>query len=252
MLTVVRLLFFSSFSIFIIFCCAKEIHLECDDIIEVTNIHISRVLQVCDIRGFEITENDSEISFVNVSQNNFTKIEVTRSKFLVLPTKIVDLFPQVVAFEVCFSGMTRIEDYTFRNASQLLDLSITINELTEITEFTLAGAVNVISLDLNTNQITNVSPKAFNLMPKLERLILGANRISSLDKEIFSLLKNLKYLDVSFNKLTEIDSKLFVHTEHLSYLNLARNKFNEVELELSTKVKMNRLDFEGIRKLTLR
>lgn len=232
-------------------CGAEEVDLRCGQLTEEKYNDLSRVINVCNLYEFRMTGNNTKFSFENASQMEVTALQVVASKFRVFPQQILDIFPQIVVLEVNFNEMTKIDDHSFRNASQLLEINVEVNKLTEITEYTFAGAKNLISLHVGSNEITSVSPMAFIWTPKMEKLILSGNKITLLDRDTFASLKHLKYLDASNNKLTAVDPQLFVHNEVLLYLNLERNEFNTVELELRTN-ELHRLDFDGLEKLTLR
>lgn len=242
-------------SILISTCCAKELQLECKHRVSTIYGGLSRILDVCHVKKFNITEDDTQLVFMDTNSKTYTGVRIESSKFTVFPKEILKIFPQTVALAVAFSDMTKIEDNSFRNASQLLDLDLGYNKITKINELTFAGADNLIDLRLNVNKITEVSPRALNCVPKLEILELGQNEISTLHMETFAKLKNLKTLSLNSNPLSHIAPQLFIHNERLSVLRLGVMEFDELELELSTN-QMEKLAIYGthshLKKLTLR
>lgn len=240
-------------------CCSKELHLKCESVDkDHNNTRISRKLNVCHVKKFNLTKDTEDVTqllFADDSANTYTGVSLESSKFQKFPQQILTVFPHVLSLGIAFSGMTEIEDHTFKNSTQLLDLNLGYNKITKITEFSFAGAENLVSLNLDVNQITEVSPSAFSCLPHLKILKLGSNKISTLDRNVFALLSNLRVLSLTRNPLVHIDSQMFVHNDRLVELRLSELEVGEVELELHSK-KMKKLDLYGIRsdkkKITLK
>lgn len=236
-------------------CHADEIKLTCKELNEENNTRIDRILTICWVRQFEVPDTDTSFLFEDASEKEFTGVSIENSVIKTFPKHILDVIPQAIALSVISCELATIEDFSFRNASQLLNLELNNNELSEITEFTFAGAGNLIALNLKYNSIEQVSAKAFDCVPKLEYLTLTSNKISTLDKDMFSKLVHLKEIFLGQNDLTSLDPQMFLHNEQLSYLDLQMNPWTAVELELSTK-QMKVLDFYGmfgnLSELTLR
>lgn len=240
---------------------ARDLQLECHSVDEsYNNTRLLRVLNVCHVKKFNLTKDDiianTQLSFSDAAAaNTYTGVIIESSKFPSFPQKIIKIFKNMVFLSIAFSGMTEIEDFSFRNATRLQDLNLGYNKITKISEFTFAGA-DLVSLSLEVNEITEVAPGAFDYFPHLETLRLSSNKISALDAKIFAMLSNLKLLRLNTNPLTHIDPQMFVHNQRLSDLGLAMIEVGgELELVLNTN-RLTLLDLHGIteefKKLTLR
>lgn len=234
----------------------EEILLECD-VTEYNNSRISnQTITLCTTKEVDITsDQDTKLLFKDIDGNNYTGLMISDKKIPVFPHELLQLFPHGISLGISFSHMKKIEDYTFRNGTHLLELDFRHNELTEVTEFTFFGAYNLLSLNLDANDIEIVSPEAFHDMPKLKVLSMATNQIAVLDKDTFRMLKNLNELNLNRNRLVSIHLQLFTHNEKLSELDLGRNRFEEIEMELSAR-RVETLNFCGfgseLKKLSLR
>lgn len=117
----------------------------------------------CRLR-IENTNNWNNFTEIDgIHTDRFTNSNVTavychhcQGQSTIIPSIICDTFPNLSIFEYALTGVTEIDDNSFRNCSRLTELVLRSNSISSITSNAFINLRNVNNLDLTENLITNL------------------------------------------------------------------------------------------------
>lgn len=130
----------------------------------------------------------------NVYCANFSK-----SKLQTLPL-FTDSLPYLVKLNISHNNFTKI-DIDFRKQTSLIELIASNNNISEVTSY-ISDLKKLKTLDLSNNKITFIAEQ-INHLTRLKNLYLHNNQLTNLPISITQLL-SLEVLDISFNPINEI------------------------------------------------
>jgi Leucine-rich repeat (LRR) protein len=119
-----------------------------------------------------------------------------------------------------FNLITRIEDDSFPNTTDLNDLYLSGNRIKIIERSSFLKLAFLTRLDLSFNRLTILDYETFAGLNNLNVLNMSSNSIEFVQRRLFRDLFNLIKLDLSGNQILSIESESFASLTYLKYLNL--------------------------------
>lgn len=188
------------------------------------------VRYTCVLSGIEVSNPSANITIsgehlANRTDDDVAKIQIVNSNTPFMIQQLFEAFPNVLELDITASNLqsinipdfvqlrvlhldhnniSRIENGTFSNQTQLTALSVYDCEVTELDEDAFVGLESLVSVGFDNNRIHEILPRTF-----------------------FSFV-NVIYLDFQGNNLTRIDEGIFSRMELLRSLYLERNQINAI------------------------
>ncbi|XP_015924639.2 leucine-rich repeat-containing G-protein coupled receptor 5 [Parasteatoda tepidariorum] len=94
--------------------------------------------------------------------------------------------------DLSYNNIIAVEENTFTNQKNLIDLFLSHNLISEILMNSFEGLTNLQVLDLESNEIEKIHPEAFTYFKDLRDLNLGANKFPKLPTKGLQNLRQLK------------------------------------------------------------
>lgn len=138
-----------------------------------------------------------------------------------IPSIICSKFANVQNIELRGIQIQKVDDYSFRNCT------------------------NMAYLNLYSNKINEIHEKTFERNEKLSVLYLYSNQLEELPQNLFSPLKDLKTLWIDRNKLKVISSSSFSIHPKLTRFDAEYNQINAIDEKFIDNVAVTRLDMSG-------
>lgn len=241
-----------------------------------TLISCSTIDVICEPHGTDdvcfvddLNSRDEKLNFLTKKQSfrdSTTKIQFGwNSNLKTFPTGIFTAYKNLKTLNLFLSRITQIDENTFKDAHELLELNLANNNIgnwknssfygveslevlkiyscniKEIPEGIFFKLINLRELSLYGNHIVNVPKEVFSKLTKLKKLSLDSNNIKHLDAMTFASLGELTELDLSSNRLTALSPNLFSQNNELGGLDLSWNPLIVVEDSIRTLSKLEYL-----------
>ncbi|KAG5681808.1 hypothetical protein PVAND_011216 [Polypedilum vanderplanki] len=134
---------------------------------------------------------------------------VDRSNIQLLPIRINEIFPNLIAYYARFYEVRRLKKENFRNLRKLQYLDLFDNLIETIDEDAFEDLVELKNLFLTNNRISFLHTNQFKNNLKVIELNFYMNQITSVTQQHFGHLINLRIFTLCNNNLTELDPNMF-------------------------------------------
>ena len=142
-----------------------------------------------------------------------------------IPSIICEKFKNSKYFTIESKGITEINEYSFPNCENLVNLRINFNNIKKVYKNAFSKNLQLEMLSILVSEIitlpVNVFPGPGN---KLTFLSLAANKIKVLKPEWFENLVNLTTLDLRSNEIEELPLNIFAPLKNLQQFLMGENK----------------------------
>lgn len=108
------------------------------------------------------------------------------------------------------NNIQRIEDNTFVNQPQLLQIRLTNSNVHELGEDAFVGLSNLTTLGMINNRIREIQPRTFNPLTSVTYIDLERNNLTRVD-DIYSMNLNLESIYLEFNQIEAISPNFVRH-----------------------------------------
>ena len=125
--------------------------------------------------------------------------------------------------------ITRIDNGTFVNLENLLDLNLNHNNVSNLFDETFRGLKRLQFLRLKYNKLTLLRRRTFRFLSSLLQLSVDENNIVIIEEGAFEGLDFLTKLNISRNELKFLDGGTLGSLAHLKFLNLSMNNISIIE-----------------------
>lgn len=197
-------------------------------------INISLPIHHCYINEpIDLQENET-LTVLNPSNDVITSLTLAaRSTLPEFPIEIFETFPNLTDVKLIYSGIEKLKEDDFVNATNLKRLHLEMNNIHTIGRTVFTHLENLTVLALPTNQITIIEDFAFADLKKLLRLHLEQNNLTVLQENIFSGATNLTELFLNDNQIKTIEDGA-LYLENLRELYLHGNDLKTLSPDLVT------------------
>lgn len=162
-----------------------------------------------------------------------------------VPSIICNKFPNVHTILLRSSQIIKINDYSFRNCSNLVTLTFSNNSLTEIDENALIGNLKLEALHIEVNPISKFPPNLFRSQKLLTRLQLDSTNFQEFPNGIFSPLVNMTLFSLNRNKLLNISSIPFGSLPNLRIARFQNNQIKGIDEKFIDNTGVTSIDLRG-------
>lgn len=159
----------------------------------------------------------------NRGNNDVTEIVIHDQYTPYLPSKISDIFPNLIKYFAGASSLKFIERVNFDGLTQLNQIEFGVNHIEKIPKDTFYGLAYLESLLLHNNRIESLHRDTFIKNPNLKEIYIYGNRIEFLDGGVFRKNFKLEGLHIDNNRLQFIEPDLFSNNKNLKVANFGGN-----------------------------
>lgn len=197
----------------------------------------------------------AEIPFAgNTVCENVKRIVLTKNAIKIVRKPDVCVFPMVVAIDMGYNQIHRIDPHTFQCNTRLRRLDLGHNAISGVwTNECMSGLENLEQLYLHNNNITDIEDFAFTHQRRLKILYLSHNNIRTIHRDAFSGLNkllvlcisnnhiidihkytlrdmfNLLYFFADDNQLTTVNKAMFQNNDDLMWIMMASNNLTSIQ-----------------------
>lgn len=161
---------------------------------------------------------------LNVLLNGYWNLQVLNVSNLGLENLSIYGFEKLTKFITSHNEIMEIPADAFSNASQLIEVDLSINKIDIIHKNAFAADNQVEILNLSHNKFNELSPNTFYRLTKLKKLLMSQNQIIKLPSFLFLNCKELVEIDFSYNLIEEMDIFTFSGNFSLKKINLSHNQ----------------------------
>lgn len=161
--------------------------------------------------------NDTDVITIRRESGSITKN---------IPSIICNTFRNAQIIYLEGIGIESVDEYSFRNCSNLLYTVLDGNNIIRVAENAFQGNLNLEGVELRRNRIRSLGENTFTNLQSLRVLWMNYNNIVELPSGIFRHLRSLKSFSLGNNQVRALKSEWFEIMEELEDINLG---FNEIE-----------------------
>lgn len=149
-------------------------------------------------------------------------------------------YPGLIGLYLNEDQIRFIDDFSFANLGQLVDLSLANNQLSSITGNTFAGLSSLELLVLTGNRLYVVRADSFSgsNLPSLQILKMDRCSLYDIEPDSFPALSHLAILNIAYNRLQQLPPAVGgkYGLSNLTHLNLSDNRLSDVDGSFFAKV----------------
>lgn len=181
----------------------------------------------CTISGLTLTLKN--YTFVPIATNFriVTKFEITGSVVPVITGNVCTTFTKLKNFAAIEQHVEQIEDYAFKNCTELIDLNLEKNSIHKLGEGVFSNTKQLQRLHLLGASLGKIDVDMFSNLSELNQLVYSASGLKELPVAAIQNLKKLEYLYLYSNELADLDTEgLIKNLPNLRTLYINDNNFH--------------------------
>lgn len=161
------------------------------------------------------------------------------------PSIVCEKFTSLKWMYFASAGLDRLDDYSFRNCQNLIELGFYKNNLTQIHENSFAFNLQLDRLSISDSRLNWLPENVFNSLKNLKELTLVRTDIEDLPTGLLSPLTNLNSLWIYASRLRTIRAASFGFLPNLRSVMLGSNQISAIDEAFVDNTGVSFLDLYG-------